>query len=418
MEASSRRRIVVVVLILLLLLLLLLLRCGRPEPETPAPVVAPGSVPAAATPRPAPPAPVAEEQAEVLTPATLAAPAQVDAGAAFRVSWTGPDNRSDYVVIVLADAPPSAVGSYQDTRTGNPLELVAPIEPGACELRYVSGRSKTILGRAPITVAPVGATLTAPDEALAGTTIQVAWTGPDNAGDYVTIVAEGTPEDQYGNYTDTKKGSPLALTMPVPAGAAELRYVSGQGRKVLARRAIRIVAAEVTLSAPEQALAGTTLQVTWTGPNNPGDYVTVVPDGTPDAQYGNYTDTSKGSPLALLLPIPAGAAELRYVSGQGSKVLARRVLRIVAAEVTLSAPDEAAAGTDVSLTWTGPNNPGDYLTIVTASTPDGQYGSYTNTTNGSPLIVKAPKDPGAAEVRYMTGQGNHVLARRPLRVVP
>jgi len=52
------------------------------------------------------------------------------------------------------------------------------------------------------------------------------------------------------------------------------------------------------------------------------------------------------------------------------------------------------------------------------STADGQYGNYTGTTEGSPLSVKAPQDAGDAEVRYMTGQGNRVLARRPIRIVP
>ena len=93
-------------------------------------------------------------------------------------------------------------------------------------------------------------------------------------------------------------------------------------------------------------------------------------------------------------------------------------ITINAAPVTVQAPAEAKAVSDVSITWTGPNNPSDYITIVTASTPDGQYAAYTNTTAGSPLTVKLPKQTGHAEVRYMTGQGNKVLSRIPLKVVP
>ena len=71
----------------------------------------------------------------------------------------------------------------------------------------------------------------------------------------------------------------------------------------------------------------------------------------------------------------------------------------------------------VTVTWVGPDNPGDYLTVVARGTEDGQYGNYTNTNNGSPLALTAPKDPGDAELRYMTGQGGKVLARRPIRIV-
>jgi Ca-activated chloride channel family protein len=187
---------------------------------------------------------------------------------------------------------------------------------------------------------------------------------------------------------------------------------------VLARRPIRVIAAAVSLSAPDEAIAGTAIQVTWTGPNNAGDYITLVTTGAPDNQYGNYTNTSTGSPLTLLTPIMNGSAELRYVTGQRHRVLARRSINIVAAKVTLAAPPEGQVGSAISITWTGPNNPGDYITVVPKATPDGQYGHYTNTDKGSPLSVNLPKEAGDAEVRYMTGQGNKVLARVAIKVLP
>jgi Ca-activated chloride channel family protein len=217
----------------------------------------------------------------------------------------------------------------------------------------------------------------------------------------------------------------MSLTAPSVAGDHELRYITGS-RTVLARRPIKVAAAQVSLSGPDSAVAGTTILITWTGPNNKGDYITIVPADFPDGRYGNYTDTSKGSPMNLLTPIMAGPAELRYMTGQGANVLARRAITITAAQVTLSAPAEVPVESDVSITWTGPDNPGDYITIVPKSTPDGQYGPYTLTTKGSPLTVKLPKtvggQPGAgtgdAEVRYMTGQGNKVLARIPIKITP
>jgi Ca-activated chloride channel family protein len=173
---------------------------------------------------------------------------------------------------------------------------------------------------------------------------------------------------------------------------------------------------EVSISAPGSAIAGTTIRVEWVGPDNRGDYVTVVPKEKPDGQYGNYTETSKGSPLELLVPIMSGPAELRYMTGQGNKVLARRAIEVIAAEVTLAAAKECKPGAEVNVTWTGPNHRGDYVTIVPKDTPDGQYAAYTPTSAGSPLAVAAPKKPGEAEIRYMSGQGSKVLARIPIRV--
>ena len=421
MPDNTRRRNTIIALIVIVLLILLLLgtciwRKPAPSPQgaaTPAPIV-----PAPAAQSTAPTVPSAPELDEVLTPATLEAPDRVPAGTAFSVAWTGPGNDRDFVTIGAPDAAPGTYEDYRDTKEGPTLELTAPIEPGAYELRYVTGRSRTVLARASIDVTPVTATLDAPAEVVLGSTFSVAWTGPDNERDYITIVEKAADDAHYGNYADTIKGTPLTLTAPTIPGEAELRYVSGQGRKILARRPIRVIAAEVSLSGPAQATAGATIDVAWTGPNNQGDYITVVPTDTPDGQYGHYTNTAGGSPLKLLTPIMDGAAELRYMTGQGNRVLARRPIRIAAASITLSAPDQAAPGEPVTITWTGPNNPGDYITIVPVGTPETHYADYTNTTAGSPLTVKAPKQPGDAEIRYASGQGNKLLARIPIKIAP
>lgn len=422
MAENARRRHVTVIIVLLLLIALALLlpRCLPKKPvgpATPATNQAPVStVPAASS--PATSVPATTEPDEVLTPAIITAPERVVAGAAFTITWSGPDNRGDYVTIVPIDAPPAAFASYAETEKGKSLELTAPVTPGPHEVRYVTERSRTVLGRAPIEVIAAGATLDAPPEVVLGSKFEVTWTGPDNQGDYITIVPGDWPDDKYANYTNVREGSPLTLTAPTETGERELRYVTGQGHKVLARRAIRVIGAEVSLTAPADAIAGTTIAVTWTGPNNAGDYITVVPIGTPDGEYRNYTNTASGSPLNLQLPVMDGDAEIRYMTGQGGKVLARRAIKINAAVVTLAAPAEAKADSDVSITWTGPNNPGDYITIVPIATPDGEYRTYANTTAGSPLTVKAPKEPGEAEIRYMSGQGGRVLARIAIRIVP
>ena len=289
---------------------------------------------------------------------------------------------------------------------------------GACEVRYVTGGSRTVLARAPLAVTAAQASLEAPAEIVLGKPVTIAWSGPDDPGDYVTIVMQGTPDAVYGNYTETKQGSPLRVTAPVTPGEAEVRYITGQGNRVLARRPLRLLPAEVSLSAPDEAPAGATISVAWSGPDNAGDYVTVVVPGAREADYGSYRETREGSPLTLLMPVEEGEHELRYVTGQDRRVLARRTIRLRVPAATLSAPDQIAAGAAFTLEWTGPGYSGDYLTIVPAGAADAQYGSYSDVSAGSPATLSAPKEPGDAELRYVAGQGRKVLARRPIRVTP
>ncbi|PTY07665.1 hypothetical protein DB347_05395 [Opitutaceae bacterium EW11] len=418
MTPRTRWSLLLVLLLAAVLLILLLARCSvrrsTPAPKPPTPAAAAP----AKTPEPAPgPAATAAEEPERLGLATVEAPARVLAGAKFEVRWTGPDNANDYISLVPPASRPDQYTTYAPTRTGNPVTLTAPVDPAALEIRYVTARSKTVLARQAVEVFAATATLDAASEAVAGSRLAVTWTGPANHGDFITVVPKEVPDGQYGNFEPISKGSPLQVLTPMTVGDAEVRYMTGQQQKVLARRAVKIVASEVSLSAPEETLAGSVVSIAWTGPKNAGDYITIVTASTPDGRYGNYTPVTKGSPLQVTAPMEAGPGEIRYMAGQGQKVLARRPLRIVAAEVTLSAPDEVVAGTRVPIVWTGPKNAGDYITIVAAGTPDGRYANYTAVTKGSPLDVLAPIDAGDTEIRYMAGQGGKVLQRRPLRVV-
>jgi Ca-activated chloride channel family protein len=368
--------------------------------------VAEAAVAAAAKPAPS----------EALTKATLTAPATVLAGAVFSVQWTGPDNPGDYVTIVPKGTSDESYGACTYTRQGSPLPMTALLEAGAAELRYVTGRSRTILARAAIQVIAADVKLSAPDEATSGSRVAITWSGPNNEGDYITIVPKATGDGDYALYADAKGGSPLNVAAPMEVGDAEIRYMSGQGRHVLGRRPIKIVPAKVSLDAAGEATAGTSVTVAWTGPNNERDYVTIVPKATEDGAYAHYANTSEGSPLKITVPIESGDAEIRYMSGQGRQVLGRRPIKVIAAGVNLTAVDEAMAGTNVTITWTGPNNPNDYITIVPKAAADGDYLKYEYTRAGSPLKVTMPMEAGDAEIRYVSGEGPKVLARRPIRV--
>lgn len=420
MPNSNRRRTAIVAILLLLLALLLLLsRCDRTKTPLPLATV-PTSAISEQTPLPPGVPPVTSPVTpEVLTPATIEAPATVIAGTEFSVTWTGPKNDGDYLTIVRKDAPERATGLYALTRNGSPLTMTAPVEPGEdWELRYMTAASRKVLGRAAIAIAPAAATLKSVDAVHLDSPLTIAWTGPANAGDFITVVASNAPDRTYGAYTLTNKGSPLTVTAPPTAGSGEIRYITGQGGKVLARRPVTITTPAISLAAPAEAIAGSNITVTWTGPANDGDYITVVPKSTRDGQHANYTTTSTGSPMKLKTPMEPGEAELRYMTGRAAKVLGRSDIRIVAAQVSLSAAPSAKVNSPIAVTWTGPANDGDYITLVPRTAPDGQNGPYTLTNQQSPLNVPGFKDPGEAELRYISGQGSKVLARRPIAITP
>lgn len=363
---------------------------------------------------------MAEMPAPKLDPATLSAPATVPAGSKFEATWEGPDNPGDYLTIVAKTAEDGKYGNYAYTRNGSPAELTAPVEPGLCEVRYMASPGGEVLGRVDIEVVPVEATLKAPAEAVAGSSVAVEWTGPANDGDYLTIVPAGAEEGSYKGYAYTRDGSPAKVRALPDPGAAELRYVTGQGAKTLAFVPIQITKAEVAVAPPEAADAGEEIVVAFTGPNNEGDFLTIVLASAEEGASPNYAYTRDAVDGAVSLKAPEEAGdgyEVRYVSGAGSATLARAPIVVRPVTATVSGPEKAVAGSEVEVTWFGPRYPGWYVTIVAASADEGAYGRYFYTADvEGPAKVQAPAEPGPAEIRFMS-QGGRIFAKAPIEIV-
>jgi Ca-activated chloride channel family protein len=351
------------------------------------------------------------------TEATLTSAAEAAAGSAVSVTWRGPNNEGDFITIVPQKAGDSDYDRSAPTRDGSPVVVAAPMDAGDAEVRYLSGQSSRVLARRAIKILPPHVSLAAADEALAGSVVSITWDGPNYPNDYLTIVAAGVADGERGAIAYTMSGSPVQVAAPGGAGVCEIRYMSGWGDKVLARRAIKIVAAEVTLTARDEGVAGSDVPITWSGPNNENDYITIVGKTVPDGHREGFAWTLGGSPLQVTAPGPPGDAEIRYVSGHDDKVLARRVIKIVAAKITLTAPARAPLGAPVAIEWTGPNNPNDHITIVPKGAPEGASGHSAWTAAGSPANVDPPDQSGPCEVRYINGQDDRVLARIPLEIV-
>jgi Ca-activated chloride channel family protein len=255
-------------------------------------------------------------------------------------------------------------------------------------------------GPAATNVSTGPATLSGPQEIEAGKPFQVTWTGPNAAGDYVTIVAGGTTKWTNESYFYTKAGSPGNLVAPAADGAYALWYVSGADDSILARVAIRVTPFSGALLAPDSVMAGSQFEVAWNGPNGPQDYVTIVKAGTTKWTNESYFYTTAGSPGKLTASITPGAYEVWYANGTDDSVQAKRPITVTPMVVTLKAPASVAHGSMFQVAWTGPNGPQDYVTIVAAGSPEGTYNSYAYTQNGSPVTLTAPGTPGNYEIWY------------------
>ena len=261
--------------------------------------------------------------------ATLDAPASAFAASKLKVAWTGPDNRNDYIAIAEAGAPEGKYSSYAYTRNGSPATINLPDTTGSYEVRYVLGQSKRTLASSEITLKALEATLKVINTPVPGGRIQVEWTGPGYSSDFITIVEKGSPEGSYNKYAYTRNGAIAEFEVPKALGTFEVRYLLGKSKRTLAMVEVELKVASASLSAASPVAAGSVVEVTWTGPKNPEDFIEIVPSGAAaNATPLSAARTAQGSPLSLFAPESAGEYELRYKMRDSGKVLTSITLKV------------------------------------------------------------------------------------------
>ncbi|CAM2011298.1 vWA domain-containing protein [Acanthopleuribacter pedis] len=342
------------------------------------------------------------------------------AGSAVTVFYEGaPTGGEPWITIVT---PEQSDGAYRDWKYApdgkGQVTIYLPGEVGPMEARLVATQpmgGEIVLARAEVTATKPEISLDVAANLPGGNYFEAFWTGPDNPGDFITIVPAGSAPGAYESYQYTKKGSPSQLLAKPEAGDYEVRYVSGEN-KVLASTRVVIQGATADLEAPQSAMAGGKVTVSWQGPNGPGDYISVAEAGSNDTAYSGYAYTKDGKALAIDLPVKPGAYELRYMVGSGDKLLARRPLTLTPAKITLDAPDKVKTGAPIEIKWQGPDGASDYITIVKVGAAAASYGDYRYTRDGSPATLTAPNEAGTYEIRYNNERAGAVLAKKAITV--
>ena len=259
-----------------------------------------------------------------------------------------------------------------------------------------------------------------PAQPLAGGPVFVGFGGVGSGPYRVSVAAAGEPSPAWIDIANTVGPEGLVeLRAPDEPGPLELRLhepLAAGSSRVVARAAIESTAPEVTLAVPPEVRPFDPLPASWSGPDHPGDRLSLVRAGGPSAAHASCMPTALGSPAALIAPGEEGAWEVRYLSGLAGRTLASASVTVTAVIVTLTAPSEIAAGRRFEVDWEGPAAPADFLALTTEAAGDGDYLSLHLASKGSPARFVAPWEPGSYEIRYVEGDGNRVRRRTAVSV--
>jgi len=258
---------------------------------------------------------------------SIEAPERIENQTQLNITWSGAELPGDYVTI----APPGSDIAESDLCVlavgGGPVNVTAPAVAGDYIVRYFSRTGRT-LARSNLEVFEVLATLEGPTEIAPGENFTVSWMGPDATQDYVSIADVGDSDEHYLTFSPTSSGNPAHLTAPKTAGAYELRYVRAVDGEVLAREALSVVTAEISLDVPPVVEAGTRFEVAWSGTSGEGDFIAIARVRSDPKKHLDWSFTDLGSPVTLAAPFDAGRYLVRYVSGGSQTIVARASIKV------------------------------------------------------------------------------------------
>jgi len=233
-----------------------------------------------------------------------------------------------------------------------------------------------------------------------------------DAADTVTLTQSETPDRADEIVVRVVKG-----TITIKA-AYVAPHATGPSAAPAAPAAEATPEPTASVTPPREENVAAHLAVAWTGPGNKDDYITVALPAHPAGRFVTRGFVRDGNPAPLWAPSDPGDYEVRYVLGRGAKILAREPITINPVTAAVTAPASAKAGTDFEVTWQGPGYSGDFIAIARAAQPAGASLASARVKAPGALKIRAPREAGTFEVRYILGRGPRVLAKTDIEITP
>ncbi len=181
--------------------------------------------------------------------------------------------------------------------------------------------------------------------------------------------------------------------------------------------ALPVHGADASLKTPAEAPAGSKLSVGWKGPGAPSDFISIDSAGAPDSAYGPYAYPTAGNPVEIQVPSDPGDYVVRYHLASGYVVVASSPLKVTDVTATLEPTPTVGVGGELTIKWTGPNQPSDFISIDKPDSADTSYGPYAYPAQANPAMIRAPDTPGDYVVRYHMAIGYRVIGSALVKVV-
>lgn len=368
--------------------------------------------------------PITLTEAEV----SLEVQEEIIKGSEAEVKINAPAGLDGYLYLYKAGVGSNKSITYSNVRESSDgiaydnTKLRMPTTTGDYEIRWENSR-KEILASTTVKVIDAEISIDAPDEANAGTEIDVKIQAPEGLDGYIYLYAQGRDKhityslvrvNAFGDYETTK------IRLPGRSGNFELKWENSR-KELLAEKKIKVIDVEITLKHADKAPVNTEVEVTLDAPDGLSGYIYLYAAGRDKhLTYESVRmDNIQGyKPLKLKLPNTPGSYEIKWQTNN-KETLAVSVLEVVDAKMAISCPSEILPGDRFDITIDAP--PGVQGHIYVYKKGDKKGSQRTAVREGriddyDPVTLKAPEEIGEYDVKWFTSK-NELLAETSFNVV-
>ncbi|MCZ7598518.1 MAG: hypothetical protein M5U09_13455 [Gammaproteobacteria bacterium] len=184
-----------------------------------------------------------------------------------------------------------------------------------------------------------------------------------------------------------------------------------QGREVIARAMIEVIPVSATIEARGGSLPARRSRShrrSRTVAGTPSSWWVPARRRMRRRWWG--ADVGRGGEVRFDAPAEPGLYALRYRLGSTGEVIAESQFEVVALDAGIVAPAEAAAGSTITVTWTGPGGAQDRIALARPDQSSFQWVEAHKTSDGAELTFTLPAEAGTYELRYVDVTNRVVLA--------
>ncbi|WP_395376415.1 VWA domain-containing protein [Marinicella sp. W31] len=323
-----------------------------------------------------------------------------------------------------------ATGSGRETRVRFDVAGVQGLSPGLWDVEAQSGffkasssvqitETENQMHEVVFTNTRPTIHLTAPEQAVKSTEIEVSWDNKDVKEGRIILVKPDAGFEAYGiSHVYLNEVGSAQLLMPAEIGTYELRIISKN--ETLTTQAIEVVDTALSILAPKRVVAGTVLSVSVNGPKDiKGQIVLDKPDSKvkPYGEAYAYVNPDKES-FSIQLPVATGDYVLRWIS-QKNELLTEKGIELYEEGVTLTLEENIRGGALFTVKTTGPEGVKGQVVIDDLNSAPRPYGlnhAYVKDAAEQTFELIAPVEPGQYVVRRL-GVKNELIKQVEVNVV-